>query len=752
MNQTHNTDMEYRRSCRKYLEDMIARRDFTAACRYFESAQDIWSGKSDLESGIIMRLGAKAFGSSGNLSRALTLIRTAISILSKSVGETTESAECYIILGDTLRDMGKFREAEKAFRDAESIFRRNDNLSRAGVALNRLAAIHFRRGELDSSLKCLLEAVEYARKENDKKKVAYIFGNIGRVYTMLGKLNAARENIKLNIELSGELGDEVEVAKACLSLGYINIQQSRFGKAEEDLNLALEHIQRNKMEKEEIMFLTYFGELMLKTDRFKEAEQTLNEAINRANRISPESLLAARPLRQLAELFALQKNFRKALLLANKAMALMKQLDDSVEIGALLRIKAICLENLNQKKKAERAFVDSITTLEECKAKVELADALAVAGQSSVFGPNQRTMYLCRAEELFTYCNNLPKIIEIQKIIGSLEVVTRTATNRSDSSDDISESMGDYYPTSNPKMKKIIEHLRIIKDSNVPILLIGETGVGKDHLAKYFHSISRPEGPYVAVNCAAVPDTLLESELFGYHKGAFTGAEADRRGLFLAANNGVLLLDEIGDLPLTLQAKLLSILETRKLRPLGTSREIELDILIIAATNQNLFDMVETGTFRRDLYYRLECVTFELPTLRDRKEDIPYLLESFLSKYGLLNGNKKPEPELIRQFVGFDWPGNIRQMENKIKQLSVMSSLAKDGSIIELSQSFFDTKKDEESKSLTDKVEQFEKQLLLEALIAAGGNKSEAARLLSIHESTFRAKMKRYGLTAAAIL
>ncbi|HDL03003.1 MAG TPA: sigma-54-dependent Fis family transcriptional regulator, partial [candidate division Zixibacteria bacterium] len=275
-------------------------------------------------------------------------------------------------------------------------------------------------------------------------------------------------------------------------------------------------------------------------------------------------------------------------------------------------------------------------------------------------------------------------------------------------------------------------------------------GTGKDYLARYFHSIVRPDGPYVAINCAAVPETLIESELFGYHKGAFTGADDNRRGLFLAANNGVLLLDEIGELPLRLQAKLLSVLETKKLRPLGTAREIPLNLIVIAATNRNLYEMVEQNVFRQDLYYRLAGITFELPPLRERKEDIPHLLEFFMRKFGLLDSGQKPETELVRMFVGHDWPGNIRQMENKVKQLSVLASMAKEGSIVELSRKFFEAGNDSETHSLFEQVEQFEKRLLIQALVSANGNKSEAARLLAIHESTFRAKMKRYDLISIA--
>jgi transcriptional regulator with PAS, ATPase and Fis domain len=744
MSRCFNADTEYRRSCQKYLGDLIARRDFPAACRYFDSIQDVYDGVSDLESGIILRLGARAFGSSDNLPRALKLIRNAINIISDIGTETDELAECFIVLGNILRDIGKFGEAEKAYRDAESIFRRNDNLSKAGVALNRLSAVYFRRGQLDSSLKCLIEAVEYAKKEGDNRKLAYLFGNIGRVYTLLGKLKSAEENIKLNIELSDQLRDRTELGRACLSLGYVYVQLGDLSRAEEALSRAFTEIQRNNMEKEEIIYLTYLGELRYRQGRFSEADRLLNEAADRGKKIAPESLLAARPLRQLAESLVRQKNFRKAMRIVNKAGILMKNLNDLVEIGALHRLKAICLYKLGRENDSRKAFLDSIAVLEDCRAKVELADTLAEAGKSTILGSRQKTMYLCRAEEIYSCCGISPRVVEIQKTIGNLDV---DSEHLDDSDSEVRRESSDF-PTRNAKMRQIISSLRLLKDSDIPILITGETGSGKDHLARYFHSISRPQGPYVAVNCAAVPDTLMESELFGYRKGAFTGAETDRHGLFLAGNNGVLLLDEVGDLPWALQVKLLNVIETKKLRPLGTSREIELDLIILAATNRDLYQMVEEGDFRRDLYYRLAGITLELPPLRERKEDIPYLLGYFMRKYDLLKGNGTLDGELVRQFVSYDWPGNIRQLENKVKQLSVMAAMAKDGSVAELAQSFFQDRRDESGQSLFEQVEQFEKRLLTEALISAGGNKSEASRILSIHESTFRAKMKRYGLEA----
>ncbi len=741
MSQAIRPDITYRISCFRYLNDLITRRDFVTAIGYFESIQDAVSEQRDCDSGRILRLAAKAYGSSNKFTRSLQLIRTAIAVISKENGESDELAECYMVLGDIFRDMSKLDEAEKAYRDAESIFRRGGNTVDAGRALNRISGILFFKGDLQGALHCLLEAVETAKKDNNKKRLAYLFGNIGRVYTLLGRLTAAESNLRLNVEVSSEVGDDVETARAWLSLGYVQLQMMVFESARESLDKALPLIQRLSMTREMAIYLTYTGELALKSGRFDDAETSLNEAYQAGIKVAEGSFLAARPLRHLADLFVIRGNYRKALSLANRALSMMNKINDALEVAAIYRIQAQCYEHLDRQQAAARAFRKSISMLERRHAKFELADSLAAAGNSETFRLSQRTMYLCRAEELYDYCHIQPRVREMQKCIGDCETISSASTIGAQSGD------AEAFPTHNHKMKQIVSQLQLLRNSDLPILLTGETGTGKDHLARYFHSLARPEGPYVAVNCAAMPDSLIESELFGYQRGAFTGADADKTGLFLAANHGVLLLDEVGELPLILQAKLLNILEEKKLRPLGTADEVELDIVVVAATNRNLEEMVENGTFRRDLYYRLAGITFELPPLRERKEDIPDLLKSFMKESGLLNGNK-PESELVGQFVGYDWPGNIRQLKNKVKQLAALSSMAREGSVVELSRSFFEDKQEAETVSLFDQVEQFEKKLLTEALLASNGNKSEAARLLNIHESTLRAKMKRYDMTA----
>jgi two-component system response regulator HydG len=217
----------------------------------------------------------------------------------------------------------------------------------------------------------------------------------------------------------------------------------------------------------------------------------------------------------------------------------------------------------------------------------------------------------------------------------------------------------------------------------------------------------------------------------------------------VAAHGGVLLLDEIGDMPLSLQAKLLGVLERRKVLPLGDTTEIPVDILLVAATNRDLEAMVEAGTFRRDLYYRLSGITFELPPLRERKEDIPLLLEHFMNHHGLLRDGRKLPAELVRQFLDYPWPGNVRELSNKVKRLEIMSQLVAEGDLVEVARTVFgDTVAMHDHGNLFERVEQFERQLITEALLAARGNKSEAARMLGVHEATVRTKLKRYGLAA----
>src|SRR5207249_4171271 len=221
----------------------------------------------------------------------------------------------------------------------------------------------------------------------------------------------------------------------------------------------------------------------------------------------------------------------------------------------------------------------------------------------------------------------------------------------------------------------VFELIKHVASANTNVLIEGETGTGKELVARALHDGSPVRsGPLIAVNCAALPETLLESELFGHEKGAFTGAVGQRRGRFEMANGGTLFLDEVGDVPLAMQAKLLRVLQERRFERVGGTASVEVDVRVIAATNRSLQRLVRKGTFREDLFYRLNVVKIDLPPLRERPEDIPLLAACFAEKYALPNtAPKQVAPQAMEALLNYRWPGNIRELENALERASVTS-------------------------------------------------------------------------------
>ncbi len=224
-------------------------------------------------------------------------------------------------------------------------------------------------------------------------------------------------------------------------------------------------------------------------------------------------------------------------------------------------------------------------------------------------------------------------------------------------------------------IRRIKELILQVADTDLSVVIYGESGVGKELVARALHACShRSRGPFIKVNCAAIPGDLLESELFGYERGAFTGADREKPGKFELANGGVIFLDEIGDMPLSLQSKLLQVLQDNEFCRLGGRREIKVDVWVISATNHDLEEDIKEGNFREDLFYRLNIIKIQVPPLRERREDIPLLVEYFVKRYRQQYGikNFKLPPSLMQLFMKYDWPGNVRELENYIKRLIVL--------------------------------------------------------------------------------
>jgi len=300
-----------------------------------------------------------------------------------------------------------------------------------------------------------------------------------------------------------------------------------------------------------------------------------------------------------------------------------------------------------------------------------------------------------------------------------------------------------------PLMRKIFDMLPLVSANDTTVLIQGETGPGKDLLARAIHSLSRrAKGPFVAVNCGALPDTLLESELFGYKAGAFTGADRDKPGRFALAKGGTLFLDEVGDITPALQVRLLRVLQEKIYEPLGDTRSHKADIRVVAASNRDLADLVQKGTFRQDLFYRLHVVRLDLPPLRKRKEDIPLLTDHLIKQLNTLRKRNVTgiRPPAMAILMGHDYPGNIRELENIIEYSFV---LCPDGKMIEprhLPEEFRIRMVRLEKNPMKASLRAVEAQAILEALRNHHGNRLEAARALGMHKSTLFRKIKALGL------
>ena len=297
-------------------------------------------------------------------------------------------------------------------------------------------------------------------------------------------------------------------------------------------------------------------------------------------------------------------------------------------------------------------------------------------------------------------------------------------------------------------MQILLQEVRQVADTDITICLAGETGTGKEVIARVIHANSRrSRGAFVAVNCGAIPETLFESELFGHAKGAFTGAHGPKRGLFQSADGGTLFLDEIGEMPLAVQVKLLRALQEREILVVGSDHPIKVDARIITATNRDLAQAVKAGTFREDLFYRIQVVPLQVPPLRERRDDVPLLAQHFLERSAKrVNKNLRGiTPEAMQKLVRYHWPGNVRELENTIEKAAVMAM--NDMITPDLLPTIAVAPTIEgQLKPLTEAKEEFEKGYLKELLEVSGGNISRAAQYAGRYRADFYKLLRKYGL------
>lgn len=336
------------------------------------------------------------------------------------------------------------------------------------------------------------------------------------------------------------------------------------------------------------------------------------------------------------------------------------------------------------------------------------------------------------------------------------ELATRELRNENRA---LREALGKRYEYKNviaqsDKMQSVLALAERVAATNATVLLGGESGVGKDLIARAIHEHSRRSGgPFVKINSTAIPETLLESELFGYEKGAFSGATASKPGKFEIADRGTLFLDEIGDVPPATQVKLLRVLQDREFERLGGTKTLKVDVRLIAATNRDLRAAIEEGAFREDLYYRLNVVAIDIPPLREHKEDIPALAEFFLDKIARESSQpvRKLKPDALRKLIDYHWPGNVRELENVVTRAATLAS----SDLLEAADILLDSESPSRRSSATTApvlpsgmtLEKWEDEMIREALRQANGNKSQAARALGLSRNALRYRLSKMGVS-----
>jgi DNA-binding NtrC family response regulator len=318
------------------------------------------------------------------------------------------------------------------------------------------------------------------------------------------------------------------------------------------------------------------------------------------------------------------------------------------------------------------------------------------------------------------------------------------------------EALGQRYEYENivarsEKMQAVLALVERAAPTNATVLLGGESGVGKDLIARAIHQHSqRASGPFIKINSTAIPENLLESELFGYEKGAFTGATSSKAGKFELADKGTLFLDEIGDVPTTIQVKLLRVLQEREFERLGGTKTLKVDVRLIAATNRDLRAALEEGTFREDLYYRLNVVAIDIPPLREHKEDIPLMANFFLKKFARESGKLPIEitPQAMKLLIDFHWPGNVRELENVLERAVILST----GATLDVGDIHLDISPARSATGFAQvpppgvTLDQWEEEAIREALRRANGNKSQAARALGLSRNALRYRLSKMGV------
>ncbi len=622
--------------------------------------------------------------------------------------------------GWMLSDQGRHFDAREILIEAHLIYKRNDLDKLRARVLNKLGFLCFELGDMQSAEKYVEKSIELYRANDDQVNEFIVAANLGTVYFYTGQLNkaiskysqiipqistwdgknAARYYIQYSIPLAS-WGD-IDLAKSVLEKAYPNL---------------------NDFDHDRAIYFRFLGWIYLIEGRFAEARDCFLDAMNILRESMRDKVLISSIKRQLGEALIGLKEYHKARIYTDEAMVLAEDCKEQVGIAGCYRNLGELHALTGNSEKGREKFRKAIDLFSLINARYELALTRYKAAMSGAYKDGERQALLYMACEYFKK-ENIEKYVHIvEREMTGFPVKTPPPAIRK-------KGMVPQIVTVDDTMKQLVSMAENVAESDMSVLLTGATGTGKDLFARYIHNYSRRAGKFVSVNAAAIPDSMIESELFGHSKGAFTNADRDKVGLIEVAHNGTLYLNEIADASKELQAKLLDVLENHNIRRLGETKERRVSFRLIAATNHDLNQLIEAGKFRIDLYHRLGEVPMVLPQLNEREGDIQVMFLHFLALAGVTVDEDSPEfTRLIKLLNRRNWPGNVRQLEAEAKRMALLSK----GSLkrmIELS-----------SRNTLNERDQ-----LFDLLRQHDWNRREVARKLNVSDTTIRRKIKKFRL------
>lgn len=640
----------------------------------------------------------------------------------RATAENAKYAQAKYLHGWQLQSLGRSSDARETLSEAYAAFLRANDKQGAARTLNRLSAVAFQSGDLSYAFRILCKTSSLCREIDRLDQAVTVEGNEALMRWRCGE-------IRRSIALYDRIGTDIECVSArnrvVIMLGHaMAIALAGDTKSALKKLKSLES-QTESHPREHAICYEYLGWSHLLASDHAKAENALSMSLNLALDISSVNDHVSQTKRLLADLCVATRRYDQAWEYAQQALDVATRITERLEIAACHRVFAQVEQRRGHADDARRWYRESIDLFSRIGARYEVAVTRMLAAASNLHANGERMALLYLAREYFESEDLAHLVAEVDRHLAAAPAV-KTAKRIGGGS----TSKTPIIIAASSGMRKLVDFADHIARCDMTVLLTGETGTGKDLLARYIHHASGRTGEFVTVNAAAIPSSMIEAELFGHRKGSFTGATADRPGLFEQASGGTFYLNEIGDASAEFQAKLLEVLDTRTIRRLGENNQQTVDFRLIAATNHDLQRRIKDNLFRLDLYHRLKEISICLPPLADRIEDMPGLVTYFLAEQ---NGRSYEPSDVTRLAVALaarPWPGNIRELRAVVTEMQVSCAGEIDRMI--------DHSLQMAGESETDR--------LLNVLDATGWNRTRAAEVLGLSEGAIRHRIRKLGL------